>query len=85
MKVLIKIYCSKENPKQDGEYFTDQGCINWSVDRWYMFQPNWWMKEINLSELMEEFLLWKNRLYPDNNFETFEKIINEFLTQKGLI
>lgn len=78
-KFYIKIKCKNENPKEDGEYFTDQGCINWKADRWYMFAPLWWLKKVDILDLIKKFKSYSiGRVKKDD-------LLNKFLIEKGII
>ncbi len=45
--------------------------------------PDYWYKEINLSELMIDFVAWKDSIsYED---ATYNELVAEFLAQKGIV
>lgn len=57
MIAYIKAYVNKGDlPKEDGEYLTDQGDLRFVHGRFWPFTPTWWLKEIQLSELMVRFV-----------------------------
>lgn len=88
LKAFIQVPVEKELPKEaDKYYLTNDG---WSYfHSLCKFDLNdkvkWWLKEIPLTELMEEFT--SDMVGTDWNYEekTYKELLTEFLKQKGML
>lgn len=93
MKAYIRVDATKELPDIRGKYFTDyetttlifgNGGWKYKEEERHNYidspTPDWWLKEIDLSELMIEFAD-----YANLNREPYYISIENFLTQKGIV
>jgi hypothetical protein len=99
MKAYIKIDATKP-PEDDDDYITDHGQLQYSPDDkvwkakiddyWETFSPKWWLKGINLSDLMIEAVKCYNEgceilIEINEPIVSIEKFIPAFLAQKGIV
>lgn len=111
MKAYIKIDATKELPEKKGNYlieYTDglniyNDCLDFNLEDKtfegiFDYEQFYWLKEISLTELMDDFGTWiicSNYSYDPSTALYFQmnpfkqktriELTTEFLTQKGII